>query len=134
VIYYEKRHWSDVAAYVLSAVMLVLSCAMIVRCATEELSPTPAPSASASSSSTTPGLPVDTRTDAYAKFRAESDKWHDERGRFARLCYESNGVPVFTFEMRLFCISRDVGETRIVGGGARGQPDRDAPEFPVGSP
>ena len=70
--------------------------------------------------------PVDARTKAYAEFRAEDDKWLEERGVFARSCMEEKGVPLFTFNMRLFCISRSA----VIGGGAHGMPDRSPPELP----
>jgi hypothetical protein len=89
--------------------------------------PMPSPSASASVSALEPKSDlIDTRTDAYAKHQTEEDKWLGERTQFAGRCLEQNGVPVFTFGMRVFCVSR----AALIDSNDRGAPDRPAPEFP----
>lgn len=65
---------------------------------------------------------VDTRTAEWAKFKVENAAWIDEREADVAMCDKRNGVPVFTYGMRMFCVSRSV----IIGDE---MPKRIAPEM-----
>lgn len=70
---------------------------------------------------------VDIRTKEYAEHTALHDQWLDDREAAAAECDKKNGVPVFTYGMRMYCVSR----TAIIG---EIMPERESPKMPRTSP
>jgi len=117
------KNYDGVLVTVLAVVAVILAWAVGIFIVTIPDQTAPAPAVDPSSRSTV----IDTRTEVYAKFEAENDKWLDERNSSAQSCFTRGGVPVLTLGLRVFCVKN---EALVDEPGGIGEPHRPAPKYP----